>query len=312
MTKPRLFAAGAAHMDRRGRVHAAYVAGASNPGTMREEIGGGAFNAMRNAVRHGVAGSLMSLRGGDVAGEAVARAIAAAGIEDRSATFLDRTTPSYTALLDEHGELIAGFADMGLYETGFARQMRRRAIRDAVAAADAVLCDANLPADAVARLARLAGDAPLYAIAISPAKVARLEPSLEHIACLFMNLREARRLTGDAAMTATEAARALRSRGLASGIITDGGRALTGFDARGIFTLSPPHAARIADVTGAGDAIAGVTVAGLMDGMELREAVRRGIAAARLTVESETVVAAYDDETFSATLALVAQARPVA
>ena len=41
-----------------------------------------------------------------------ATALAAAGIADLSATFLDRVTPSYTALLDRHGELIAGFADM--------------------------------------------------------------------------------------------------------------------------------------------------------------------------------------------------------
>ncbi len=300
-------------MDRRGRIHGSYVPGASNPGTMREEVGGGAFNALRNAVRHGVAGSLMSLRGGDLAGEAVARAIAEAGIGDCSAVFLDRTTPSYTALLDEHGELIAGFADMGLYEAGFARQMRRRAIRDRVAEADAILCDANMPADAIVRLADLAGDRPLYAIAISPAKAPRLHPSLDRIACLFMNLREARVIAGDgSSLTAKEAAVALRAQGLASGIITDGGGALTGFDAGGIFVLDPPQGATVADVTGAGDAIAGTTTAGIAKGMTLRDAVRRGIAAARLTVESPNVVADYDEAAFDAALALVGQARPVA
>lgn len=299
-------------MDRRGRVHGNYVPGASNPGTMREEVGGGAFNALRNAARHGVAASMMSLRGGDLAGEAVARAIAEAGIEDCSAVFLDRTTPSYTALLDEHGELIAGFADMDLYEAGFARQMRRRAIRERVARADAILCDANMPADAIALLAELAGARPVHAIAISPAKARRLLPSLGRIACLFMNLREARVLAGGASLTAAQAAAALRAQGLASGVVTDGGGALTGFDAGGIFALDPPRAASVADVTGAGDAIAGTTIARLASGMALRDAVRRGIAAARLTVESPNVVADYDDAAFNAALALVGQARPVA
>lgn len=313
MTRPILFAAGAAHLDRRGRVHGSYVPGASNPGTMREEVGGGAFNALRNAVRHGVAASMMSLRGGDLAGEAVARAIAEAGIADCSAVFLDRTTPSYTALLDEHGELIAGFADMDLYEAGFARQMRRRAIRERVVQADAILCDANMPADAIALLAGLAAGRPVHAIAISPAKAPRLRPSLGRITCLFMNLREARVLAGDgASLTAAEAAAALRAQGLASGVVTDGGGALTGFDADGVFALDPPQAATVADVTGAGDAIAGTTIAGLADGMALRDAVRRGIAAARLTVESPNVVADYDDAAFDAALALVGQARPVA
>ena len=50
MKRPHLVAAGAAHIDRRGRVSGPYVPAASNPGSMREEIGGGAFNALRNAM----------------------------------------------------------------------------------------------------------------------------------------------------------------------------------------------------------------------------------------------------------------------
>ena len=83
MKTPHIIAVGGAHVDRRGQTAGAYVPGASNPGTMREEVGGGVFNALRQAVRRGVAGSLMSVRGGDEAGERVSRAIAAAGIAVR-------------------------------------------------------------------------------------------------------------------------------------------------------------------------------------------------------------------------------------
>ena len=313
MTKPRLLAAGAAHIDRRGRIAGAYVPAASNPGTMREEVGGGVFNAARNAARHGVETSLMSLRGGDVAAGAVAAAIAEAGIEDLSAVFLDRTTPSYTALLDANGELIAGFADMELYEIGFAKQLRRRKFRDAVETADALLCDANMPQPAVERLVATANGKPLYAIGISPAKVGRLKSSLPALACLFMNAREARVL-GDLDMDATpaEAAAKLASLGLRAGVITAGGSPLIGFDEAGRFAVEPPAPRRVADVTGAGDAVAGVTVAMLMRGMTLREAVRHGMAAAALTVEAAAVVADYDDAEFHAALTLVGEARAVA
>src|SRR5690606_21264876 len=114
LTKPKILAVGAAHLDRRGRMSGNYVPAASNPGTIHEEVGGGVFNALRNAVRHGVSGALLSLRGGDLAGNAVARAVYEAGVSDLSVTFIDRTTPSYTALLDADGELIVGFADMDL------------------------------------------------------------------------------------------------------------------------------------------------------------------------------------------------------
>ena len=86
----------------------------------------------------------MSVRGGDAAGETVARAIATAGIRDLSVTFLDRSTPSYTALLDRSGDVIAALADMGLYDLAFAKQLRRASVREAVRTADAMFCDANL------------------------------------------------------------------------------------------------------------------------------------------------------------------------
>ena len=312
MTKPKLFAAGGAHIDRRGRISGAYIAGASNPGTMREEAGGGAFNALRDAVRRGCAGTLLSMRGGDMAGEAVARAIREASIADLSATFLDRATPSYTAFVEANGDVVAGLADMGLYDLAFAKLIGRRAVRDAIAEADGVLCDANLPQAALQKLAGLAGEKPLFAVAVSPAKVVRLKPILSRIACLFMNRREAAGLSDRKADDdPAELARALAASGLASGVISAGRESVVGFDAAGAFAIDPPCPRRVADSTGAGDALAGATVAALMRGGDLREAVRDGLAAALLTVETDTVVAAYDSRAFAEALALVPEARDV-
>ena len=63
-----LLGIGGAHVDRRGRVSVPFVPGASNPGIMQEEAGGGMLNALRAARREGVAASLVSMRGGDAAG----------------------------------------------------------------------------------------------------------------------------------------------------------------------------------------------------------------------------------------------------
>ena len=311
MKSPHLVAAGAAHVDRRGRVSGVHVPAASNPGTMREEVGGGAFNAVRNAVRHGVSASLLSLQGGDLAAATVAQAILDSGIQDLSAIFLDRTTPSYTAILDGEGELVTGFADMGLYEFGFLKQVWRRKFRDALGSADAVLLDANMPAEAVERVMTLAGGRPVHAIAISPAKATRLGGSLSRLSCLFANAKEARTLAGASEADTVDAAAFLRQSGLRRGVITDGGGPVVCFDEDGMFTIAPP-AVSVADVTGAGDAIAGTTIAKLMTGMPFGEAVRHGTAAAALTVACPGVVAEYDDETFAAMLALVGHGRAVA
>ena len=313
MTRLKLLAVGGAHVDRRGQVSGIFVPGASNPGKMSEDVGGGVFNALRNAVQRSVEASLISLRGADSAGENVARAIDQAKIRDLSAVFLDRATPSYTALIDRDGEVIAGLADMELYEFAFPKQLRRSKVRDAVAAADAILTDANLPAEALGRLAALAAGKPLFAIAISPAKVVRLSGALDTVACLFMNTREAASLAA-APHEAEPAALAerLAGMGLRSGVITSGSSAVIGFDTIGIFQIVPPRPASMADATGAGDALAGVTVAAMIQGKPLREALREGIAAAVLTIASPLAVARITDAALEEVLALVPEATTVA
>jgi sugar/nucleoside kinase (ribokinase family) len=279
---------------------------------MREDVGGGAFNALRSAVRRGVCASLLSVRGGDAAADMVARAIEGAGIADISAVFLDRTTPSYTALLDSDGELVAGFADMALYEIAFPRQMVRAKVREAIAAADAVLCDANLPRSALGRLVALCTNKPVFAIAISPAKVIRLQPVLADLALLFMNRREVAALTGlEPGEPGTEMAAALRRAGLQCGVVTSGSGPVLGFDAEGDFIIAPPST-QVTDVTGAGDALAGATIAALLRGLTLRAALREGVAAAMLAVASPNAVPDFEAASFAKTLALVPEAMEMA
>ncbi|WFP66082.1 MULTISPECIES: carbohydrate kinase family protein [unclassified Mesorhizobium] len=310
-TSPKILALGGAHIDRRGQVSGIYVPAASNPGIMREDVGGGVFNALRSVVKRGVSASLLSVRGGDAAAETVAAAIAGAGITDLSVVFLDRTTPSYTALIDSEGELIVGFADMGLYDLAFPKQIRRAKVREAIAEADAILCDANLPTAALERLFAQAGDRPVFAIAISPAKVVRLAPLLGDLSLLFMNRREAAALCG-ADMSSPDLVEALRRQGLTAGVITAGSAPVLGFDGSGAFAIDPPAPRRVADVTGAGDALTGATVAALLRGLPLRIALREGIAAAILAIESAEAVPSFTTAGFGQALALVPEAREVA
>lgn len=312
---PRLLAVGGAHVDRRGIMTADFVPGASIPGTMREDVGGGAFNALRNAVSRGARGTLFSVRGGDMAGDMVARSVAEAGVADLSAVFLDRATASYTALLDRQGDVVAALADMALYDIAFPKQVRRAKLREAIAAADGVLADANLPAAALQTLAAEADASakPLFAIAISPAKVVRLRDTVDRLSCLFLNRREAAALAGASMAEPTDAlVRTLIQRGLRRGVVTQGDAPILGFEDGTVFALDPPAPRRIADVTGAGDALAGATIVGLLRGLSLVEALREGAAAALLTIESSRSVSDLPAKAFAEALALVPAAWPVA
>lgn len=305
MTGPHLLGIGGAHIDRRGQTLHAHIPSVSNPGIMREEVGGGVFNALRSAVQRGLSASILSVRGGDAAGNAVAAEAARTGIGDLSAIYLDRSTPSYTALLDNHGDLVTGLADMSLYDLAFPKQIKRRRTRDAISAADAILIDANIPAPGLQHLLPLCAGKPVFAIAVSPAKVARLADSLCAVGCLFMNQAEAAILCHEATESDVGMIAKLRDAGLSTGVISRGSLPLLCFEPARAYVIQPPPVPEIADVTGAGDALAGTTIAALLRGLPLHKAIREGMAAARLAVETISAVPELSPPAFEKALAAI-------
>jgi sugar/nucleoside kinase (ribokinase family) len=125
-----------------------------------------------------------------------------------------------------------------------------------------------------------------------------------------MNFREAACLGGlsDDAASVDEIVARLRSMGLSSAVISRGGAPTVAFDRSGLFSIMPPPPRKIADVTGAGDALAGVTTVALLRGLPLGEALREGMAAAMLAVESQASVPEFSAGDFTAALALVPKA----
>ena len=303
---------GGAHIDRRGRIFGDTTPGASNPGGWFEEAGGGGFNAARNLARLGHDVRMISPRGGDALGDMVAAAARHAGVDDKPFIFLDRKTPSYTAILEKDGNLIIALADMELYKLFGPRRLTIRAVRDAFDEADLILCDANLPIETLAAIARKAMEqsTPLAAIAISPAKVVRLAPSLGGISHLFLNEAEASTLTESRPDDPLVWVRQLEERGLKGGVITRGKGPLIAFEPGLALTLEPPVVAEVADVTGAGDSLASGVLSARLAGLPLHQAVRHGAAAAAITVQSPLATAEnLSPALLQAMLALVPEAK---
>ena len=89
---------------------------------------------------------------------------------------------------------------------------------------------------------------------------------------------------------------ALGRRGLRRAVLTNGGNPVLMLDNGKLTTITPPVPARIADVTGAGDALCGVCVAALMNEKTFGDAVADGLAAATATVETDRAVADFSSK----------------
>ncbi len=279
---------GGAHIDRRGRIDGETAPGASNPGHWIEEPGGGGFNAARSLARLGLKVSMISPRGGDAIGQRVADAAKDAGVDDRPFTFLDRVTPSYTAILERDGNLVIAVADMELYRLFTPRRLKIRAVRESLAASKAILVDANLPQETLETIAQQAKTLgkPLIGIGISPAKVVRYKNCLTMMDYLFMNSAEARTLTAAAPDDPAQWPDLLRKIGLKGGVITNGSGPVIGFHEKDAFSLTPPLLDSVVDVTGAGDSLCAGSLFQLVQGKTLAEALRHGVALAGLTLLS--------------------------
>lgn len=308
----KVLALGGAHVDRRARIHGPTVEGASNPGHWFEEAGGGAFNVARNLARLGHHVTIVSPRGGDAAGEVVAAAASEANVEDRPFTFLDRKTPSYTAILSEDGNLVIALADMDLYRLFSPRRLAVKSVRTLMEGADLIVCDANLPSETLQAIARKtkALEIPLVAVAISPAKVVRFKPALQGLDMLFLNQAEARALLETPPDSLSELIVQLRDEGLTGAVMTSGSGTTFGWLGDEIAEITPPLVESIGDVTGAGDAMAAGVIHGLLCGEVLAESLKMGTASAVITVRSPLATSQLlSPETLKTNMALVSDAK---
>jgi pseudouridine kinase len=159
-----------------------------------------------------------------------------------------------------------------------------------------VFIDANLSAEAIAEVIRLAQKAgiPVSADPTSRHLAARLTPHLRSIHLITPNAGEAEILLGrsipqEDPSNAVQAAQELVMRGVCIALISlaEFGVAYATRENRGHF---PALHTTIVDPTGAGDALTAAVLFAILNDIPLDEAVRLGISAASLTLRSRQTV----------------------
>lgn len=296
---------GAANLDRKLRALGPLAMGSSNPATQTESFGGVARNIAENLARLGTPVALITALGNDASGRALQAHADALGIDTSGTLKLEGVSSgTYTAVLDQQGEMALALADMALYDALTPDFLATRQAQRTGAAL--VVADLNLPEDSVAALIEDAARSgvPLVLVGVSQAKMARLPLALSGVRLLILNAGELSTRTGRALNTDADLAAAcaeVQAQGARDVVVTRGAQGVYYTEGERVHHLAAP-AVDVVDVTGAGDAFSAAVCLSLHSGgSDLALACRRGLQLAALTIGChETVCQNLAPDTFGA------------
>ena len=282
---------GGANIDRKLRTLGALQMGTSNPSVQFEAFGGVARNVAENLARLGLPTQLISAVGDDTAGRALMAQAASVGLSTQNTWVApDAATGSYTAVLDDRGQMVLALAAMPLTD-GLTPQFLSRSSAERARARLTVL-DLNLPASSVAALledARERGGT-LVAVAVSEPKMSRLPQDLRGLQCLILNRGELQALLPEAGSD-TAAFASLHDRGVRQIVLTQGAAGIVCSEVGRAVRRLPAPAVEVVDVTGAGDALAAGICAGLYESPhDIDTACQIGLRLAALTLQTTATV----------------------
>jgi pseudouridine kinase len=290
--EPNVLVVGAMAVDAKGQPNQALSPGRSTPGGIHLAIGGVGRNIAETLARLGVQTTLLSAVGDDPIGHILLESTVRSGVDTTHVVVSSRhRTAGYIAILDRNGMLAYAIDDMAVMQevTPGVIYRHRRLIRDA----DVIVLDANLSPKTIDSVFSLAKKyaCPVCVDPTSAVLAPRLIPYLSDILLMTPNASEAEALTGlDLGQTDAHAlAASLVSSGVEIAIIT--------LAEMGLYYVTSDESGRVpalrrdvVDLTGAGAALTGGVLFGLLYGFQIGEAMRLGISAAALTLQvPETV-----------------------
>ncbi len=301
---------GSAGIDVKGRPSEDIQWETMNMGRVRSRVGGVARNIAETLARLEVETILLSAVGRDAAGRRVLKQCQDSGIETRYVCQIPQVhTATQMALLKPNGDLMTAVSDYHIMEHVDAEYLESQ--RALFAEAAMIVIDATLSPEALEKLFFMADDhgVPVCVDPTAPNLAGNLRPYIDRMYMVSPNAAETTALCGLSIpasdhKSAINTARHLVGLGAKIAVVTLGERGLAYADGGGGGFIPAPHP-RVVDPTGAGDAFSGAVIFGLLNEVSLDEAMRLGVTAAVLTLQStHTVLPNLSQELLYAELAI--------
>lgn len=287
---------GAAGIDYKGYPETSLQLDTSNPGLVRQGFGGVARNIAENLARLEVPVVLLTALGQDQVGDLVYDHCHKSGIKmDYVMRCPDAQTGTYVAVFNNDGDLMVAVSDNRILNQMDQRYLDQHL--EVFAKARMVVADLNLPISLLEHILSLAEKYDLQVVIdpTSPARAEAVRPYISRIYMITPNAAETTSLCGleipahnlDSAVTA---AHQLVNLGVRIAIVTMGSQGLAYAESNGTGHISAVRT-QVVDTTGAGDALTAGVIFGLVNDIPLDEAMRLGVTAASITLQSQESVA---------------------
>lgn len=262
---------GGMNLDLLGIAESAFVPGDSRPGYIHRSPGGVARNIAARLALAGAPVALICPLSNDEMAKLLAESCQAVGISLEYAVPTKEPTPTYLAIHDDSGDMVAAINDMRAMDALTPQNLLMK-VND-LSAFSACVLDANL-SEACLRYAADTIYLPLIADPVSVAKGGKLLPILHRLRAIKPNLMEARSLTGE--NTSRDCAQALLANGVHQVFISLGKEGLYYADSLDSGVCPIRHASQ-ASQTGAGDAMTAGLTLGIIQDLPIRETAALGL-----------------------------------
>ena len=262
----------------------------SNPGKVRMSLGGVGRNIAHNMSLLGVDTRMLTAFGDDLYAQKIAASCGELGIDiSRSLQVPGGSTSTYLFIADENGDMALAVSDMEIYDHLTPAFLASRA--PLLNNAQVVIMDTNIPAESIAWVAEHI-DLPIFVDPVSTVKAEKIRPILGKLHTLKPNRLEAELLSG---VTITDeaslnkAADVLLGTGLRRVFISLGGDGVFAADHNSRCHL-PCLPGRMVNTTGCGDAFMAAIVWAYLEGTDLENTAKAGLAAATIAMESAETI----------------------
>ncbi len=281
---------GGVNVDIGGRSFGELVAEDSNPGKVQVSLGGVGRNIAHNLSLMGVDVRMLTAYGNDSNGQRIAASCSELGIDvSRALTLSDARTSTYLYIADRRGDMALAVSDMDICQRITPAYLASNSA--VLQNAQVVVADTNIPGESLVYLAENC-PVPLFCDPVSTQKAEKLRPILHRIHTLKPNRLEAELLSGVTIRSAADAEKAadrLLSMGVHRLFISLGADGvLAAMGDRKIKLNNLPG--KMVNTTGCGDAFMAALVWAYLQGSDLEETARAGLAAGAITMESQETI----------------------